>query len=166
MIYAITYSALTEVTMALIPSSSQVRDFEFLTRHDMYDRIPLHWTVFYCASLESVIAITKASSSNELNCKDGNKNRVFGMVIKEGVPMDIVKELIPTGIDFDTATIIPDIYSCVFMLYLFGNSSSFYLKSDKEHRYPMTPLSLSILSAKLFYTTIREAVQFYIGGTC
>jgi len=102
MIYAIAYNASPEVITALIPSSNQLRDFEYLTSLDVYDRTPLHWAVYYGASLESVIAITKASGDDALKRRDGKKNLVFETAIKEGASMDIVKVLIPPGIDFDT----------------------------------------------------------------
>ena len=104
MIYAIAYNASPEVVKALTPSEYEVKltDFEYLTSLDVYDRTPLHWAVFYGASLHSVKAIAKASGFAALNTKDGNGDRVFETAIKEGASMEIIKELVPSGIDFDT----------------------------------------------------------------
>jgi len=102
LIYAIAYNASPEVQEALIPSSKYQGKFNFLTTLDVYDRTPLHWTVFYGASVESVRSIAKASGDNAFNCRDGDQNRAFELAITEGACMEVVKALIPSSVDFDT----------------------------------------------------------------
>ena len=55
----------SDVTKAMIPTEDDFHSLKALQEHnclekvDVYNRTPLHWTVFYDASLETVHTLTK-----------------------------------------------------------------------------------------------------------
>jgi len=107
-IYAIAYGASHEVIVAMIPDENDcqnllpLKEFNFLENFDVYNRTPLHWTVFYGASVETVIALRKKTFSEALNKKDDLNKRPFEMAINEGTSMEVVEALLPDGLDFAT----------------------------------------------------------------
>jgi len=105
-IYAIAYGASHEVISAMIPDNDDfatlqpLKEFNFLEDVDVYNRTPLHWTVFYGAKMETVIALRENSLSEALDKRDDLNKKPFEMAINEGTSMDIVEALLPDSLDF------------------------------------------------------------------
>ncbi len=106
--YAIAYDAKPEVTAALIPSQEDfnaqkpLQEHNFLEQVDVYNKTPLHWTVFYNAPLATIIALKERSPSSAFEKNDDFGMKPFEMAIKEGSRMEIVEALLPDSIpDFE-----------------------------------------------------------------
>lgn len=120
MIYAIAYGAKSEVTEAMIPTKDDfqslkaLQEFNFLECVDVYNRTPLHWTVFYDATLETVNALKDLSPSHALDMRDNLNKRPFELAISEGTSMEIVEALLPGSIpDFETVEM-NIVRSCIY----------------------------------------------------
>eukprot|EP00979_Chaetoceros_neogracilis_P003886 scaffold672_cov214-Chaetoceros_neogracile.AAC.2 len=106
-IYAIAYGASHDVIAAMIPdeddfaSLQSLKEYNFLEWADVYNRTPLHWTVFYGASIETVIFLKDKTSSKALDMRDDHDKRPFEMAINEGTSMDVVEALLPDSMNFD-----------------------------------------------------------------
>jgi len=107
-IYAIAYGASHEAIVAMIPDEDDfqnlhpLKEFNFLESGDVYNRTPLHWTVFYGASIDTVISLRQKTFSEALNKKDDLNKRPFEMAINEGTSMEVVEALLPDGLNFAT----------------------------------------------------------------
>jgi hypothetical protein len=109
LIYAIAYGAKPDVTKAMIPlkedfdSLAPLQEHNFLEEVDVYNRTPLHWTVFYDAPLATIIALKEKTPSRALDTEDDLDMRPFELAISEGAAMEIVEALLPDSIpDFET----------------------------------------------------------------
>lgn len=103
-IYAIAYSANEAVIEALIPSEEDFDSFDSLKEHnflqkvDIYCRSPLHWSIFYGSSTETVMSVIKNSPPDALEQRDSFGNRPFELAITVGTSMKIVEMLLPNSI--------------------------------------------------------------------
>lgn len=108
-IYAIAYGAKYDVVNILIPTKqdfdriNSLREFNFLENVDVYNRTPLHWTIFYGASFETVRAVKEHTADQALDVRDDLNKRPFELAISEGASIKIVEKLLPPSIpDFMT----------------------------------------------------------------
>jgi hypothetical protein len=108
-IYAIAYGAKYDVMNILIPTKQDfdrinlLRELNFLENADVYNRTPLHWTIFYGVSFETVRAVEEHTADQALDVRDDLNKHPFEFAISEGASIKIVEKLLPPSIpDFMT----------------------------------------------------------------